>query len=324
MKARKLCVSGWTWLGGCFVLALSVGICYHLAVAAEGQDMGLEVTMSTPRPAILRGEPLVLDIHIRNGGDSALKIYPLNYNLNAVSLRIIVPEGERKVYRPVMSISFFGRHELTLAPREVYTYRTLVLYGLLESERRERTGGHVFPTAGEYSVELTYHPGYRKGLRLEAPPLKVSVQDPQGRDLQAFEIFLAGRVRDFFAQDLSQPPEEFESLAKQYPDTPYGRLAQFYLLRDLSTLLAMQADERHKSLAALEGLARNAEFPLPDEALLHLGLCYACLERKPEAIAAWEEIGRKFRNSPVAPQAAKMLEKLGKKAPAPTTQPATP
>ena len=328
MKATNLSANGWTRFGRCLVLLLSLAICCHLAPAAEGQGMRLEVTMIAPRPAILLHEPLVLDIQVRNAGPSPATMDRLNCNLKGLALRVTGPEGKTRGCRPGVSVNLLRSRQVVLAPDQVYLYRMVLLHGMLGSDGKRKTPGYVFPVPGQYSVVLTYHPGYPKGSTFEAAALQVFVEEPQGRDREALELFCNESIQHFFTMNPSDgqmdAPKDFQRLAEEYADTAYGRFAQFYLLGDLSRVLAMKDDERQKSLAALEGLARNAEFPLPDEVLLHLGLCYACLERKAEAVKVLKDLLAKYPKSPVAVKAKKRLEKLGTKARAPTTSPPSP
>ena len=75
-------------------------------------------------------------------------------------------------------------------------------------------------------------------------------------------------------------------------------------------------------------LARSEPaFPLADQCLLYQADCYlnSPADRRAEAVKVLEDLVAKYPESPVAVEAHKRLEKLGKKAPAPpTTQPSAP
>jgi len=201
---------------------------------------------------------------------------------------------------------------------------------------------------------VCYLPTYWVGDEpwLKAPVLQVTVREPEGREKQALALFRGKAQGEFLHMwDMAAlgPPPEFAQLARKYPDTVYGRYARFF--RAASIVGFDWAEARRTFAAELVGLDRGkAEmrllekvsekrasefadlarseppFPLADQCLLYQAECYlnSRANRRTEAVKVLRDLVAKYPESPVAVKAKKRLEKLGTKAPAPTTSPPSP
>jgi hypothetical protein len=285
--------------------------------AAKPLNLGLSVM--SPRTKILACEPLVLHISIRNLGSEPIKMpCPVGFN-GPLVLEITSPDEVKKRYYALLRIRRFLRTRV-LRPGEVCRQTEVLVYGILDVPGKGKQANFIVPSPGTYRVHLRYEGGASQDARFEAEPLQVTVVEPRGRDLQARALFGAAGSGEFMGR-AGGLTEEFKRVANEYGDTVYGRYARYFLVERLRARYLMEMGGGPH----LEALLKDApDFPLADECLLHLSMYLQVRGRRPDAIRALEEIIKKYPHSPVAPRAAKRLEGLRKKAPAPTTQPSSP
>jgi len=323
-------------------------VCGDTEAARANDAPGLSVTLSSPRTAILQYEPLILDIGIGNPGVTKCEINEPGSLGHDFIVQITGPAGTTRQYTS-RGGAWRERKPVVLEPGQTYTCRFVVHHGVFVSHRpRRHSMNYVFPQPGVYSVSVHYPPG--KGT---VGTLNVQVSEPMGRDKEALQLFRGRKQADFVERPTSQRevPEEFRRLAAEYPDTVYGRYARFYLAAtvlqhrydwqqarrtfaaELAGLDRVKAERRlfekvfEKTAAEFADLAAaKPAFPLADQCLLYEAQCYtgSPANRKAEAVAVLEDLVKRFPKSPVAVKARKRLEKLGAKAPAPTTRPSSP
>jgi len=328
------------------------------AVAAE-EEMTLALTVTCERQPILTCEPLVLEVRISNRGAVPIKIDKSLSLGGPLTLHISGPEGGTRRYKPIRIASRVPTLQ-TIRPGEAQAYRLVLVYGAMPLPGKGYAACFPFSEPGDYVLAFSYETDTR---RLQAEPLKVRVAEVQGRDQEALDLF-RGTKQGEFIEDRTKKvvPPELRRLATEYPNTVYGRYARYYLAAmllehrfDWSKVRGMLGSELagldrgkaelrlvekvfEKTASEFADLARGEPaFPLADQCLLYQARCYtgSPANRRAEAVAVLEDLVKRFPESPVAvkakkrleqfrKQAAKRLEKLGKKAPAPTTRPSSP
>ena len=311
------------------------------AVAQEAHNYN--VAVSSRRSVIQVCEPLVLDVAVRNDAAIVVEFHKMwKGSTQPLSFRVTAPDGGQWAYLPLVMTERALGPKLPLAPGKIYRYREILLYGGWQPGEGVKKAAYAFPEPGEYLVHAVFQHLQR---RFESLPLKVTVVEATGREREALELFRGTKQAWFVEWSKRQVPEEFRRLATEYPETVYGRYARYYLATaviehhfdweeahraraaDLAGLDPTASNRRlreevyRKTASEFADLAKaESAFPLADQCLFYL----SNLKGKGEAVKVLEDLVGKYPESPVAVEARKRLEKLGKKVPAPTTQPAAP
>jgi len=347
--------------GGCKTALVCCAVLLHGALvsapAAAQEELNYTISVASSRSVILVCEPLVLDVAVRNDGGSRVEFPEMLEGVTfPLSFEVIGRDGEMWLYGPLRQLEREEGPKVLLAPGEVYRYRKNLLYGVWRSPpgaKEAKRTAYAFPKPGDYDIRVAFRVVHqRQERRFESPRFKVTVVEPTGREREALELFRGTKQAEFI-EDLTKriPPPELRRLATEYPETVYGRYARFYLARtvlehrfdweearrarasELAGLNPTTANRRlreevyRKTAAEFADLARSEPaFPLADQCLLYQADCYlnSPADRRAEAVKVLEDLVAKYPESPVAVEARKRLEKLVKKAPAPTTQPSAP
>jgi len=300
------------------LLVVSVLVTCVLVLAARSgsaqQEGALVLRVSSLRTEILPCEPFVLDIEVRNAGDSVVQ-FPEILTLGFDGLRIQVTEPGGLSWRYVGlgdGLSVEGVPNVTLHPGGVYRYRALLHYSA------HGRGRYAFPRPGHYELSVTYapfssvRPAGDEGPKLEAKPIKVTVLEPEGRDAEALELFKRMERPRSLLLSGKELPEELQKLAEEYGETPYGRYARYSLAyRLLNPNFGRSETNYRKAAPMFEELAgEEPPFPLADQCLFYLAECYEYTGRKRQAVEVLQKLLEDFPLSPVAEEAQNKLAAL--------------
>jgi len=281
--------------------------------AAQGPAR-LEVRVTSPRTDLLVCEPLVLDVQVRNVGQTDVKQYDMRPGDFGYAISVCVPLGGTVSYQPGGSGPMrVNVKTVTLRPGETYRHREVIV--------SFSSFSHFLAQVGTYSVQVSCSPDGRTESAVQSAPLMVDVREPQGLDAAAFELFEGRRQALFMAGRTDERSMgEFQLLARDYPRTVYGRYARYYLAKALVAPRPQYAKSPYaKAAVLLEGLVSEEQaFPLTDQCMLDLAECYEQTNRKDEARALLGKLLERFPDSPVAAPAKKKLDSL--QPPTPTPQ----
>jgi len=249
-----------TW---CRIMArCDLGLCVVLAVSridAAG-PLGLEVTV--PRPAIVQGEPVVVEVRLGNISAEPVTVDPL---LAPEAGRLIwyftSPAGTERRYRPVFLLDGEARPR-ELAPGESLVARQMLLV--------DAEAGPLFGEPGEHQIEAMFsdtHSGSAAAV-VRSNRAAILVREAVGDDAEARQRF-SGRPQAMFAMRLTADwaiAAEYEAIAGDYPQSPYAPWSRYFLARSGGE----GGDRRDRSARAIIHLRTIVErypgFPLALEA----------------------------------------------------------
>lgn len=180
-----------------------------LALPAEG----IRLTLSSPKPIVLLGEPLVLDLQVTNHSNNPVQAERIRAGGNT-NLRIEAGASgkPRRVLRPV-SISDQDSNYVQLAPGRSWCFRFRVGY----SWEDNRTF-LVMPEVGKYELAVRFpSPFLSVGMDKRYEPVSnsviVDVREPRNRDAEVRKMLWHAEVIAAMTRGFSAGmPEETDRL----------------------------------------------------------------------------------------------------------------
>lgn len=236
-----------------FAAVVAVGISFPSVMlkassSAAGQNpKQLKLEVHAESNSYLPGEPVNLKFRIVNEGDDEVEVSPgLDVMTGYLQVFIADGEGEYRQYigpRWGLKDIAFGRRT-RLKKNEFIETEASVLWNHVAptSHLNERaaaraaegkiTSVYALPREGSYSVKaVLWEP--ESGQRIEAKPIRISIEEPEGEDLQIWGGLKNSGAYALFMQtgDVDKHPEseaarelvrEMERLVESHPNSRYA------------------------------------------------------------------------------------------------------
>jgi hypothetical protein len=175
----------------------------------DGQD-GLRLSISTGKHHLSQGEPLVLDIEVKNVSEQRQILKsPLTPESGHLTFKIVGPKGRLHKFQPyVLYSGEVGMQDL--APKSSVKGRQVLFYS--------PNWGFHFDQPGDYTVQAIH-----RLHELESNVLKIRVR-PAGRADQKALEHIRGNPQAMFALGATADPiigREFETVVRKYPESTY-------------------------------------------------------------------------------------------------------
>ncbi len=287
-------------------MALVILACALAAPCRLSAQLRLEI--GSLKPSYMVFEPVFIDISVKNEEGELLKVTPdLVLEAGNVSMFIAESGGKFVQYSPGIDLEP-DRAPVVLKPSKSITARQLVLFNAA-------TKAFAFPAAGKYRVRAILH-GY--GLRPDAESnvLEVRVNAPVGREAEAMKLFADREVAKLVMSlnDDDAAASVLERLMEKYPDTTFGRYAQFYLARRHSREFLTRKPNYERAAELYRGLVeREPSFPLAAEAYFGLGQAYMRIGRLEEAKKSFDAVLEKTQITDLFGSARRLRESLNQR-----------
>jgi len=247
------------------------------AWARQGVSLinGVEVVVELDKTELLVGEPLFLKIRVTN------KDAPLVVG-NFISALHFPEGGDIELYvQPPKDLAYrYSAHEEPAVfatveignKKDAFTHFELpIIY-----ERKSPTG-YLFDKPGEYVISgKLWHQIMRDQTKTftELPPTKITVRQPQGKDLEAFHL-IDGKKYALALQkqatDERDVIDRFVKVAEQYPQSPYAPMCAYVAGTSIS-LDPKQLEDGVKMLRAFA--KRYPNHPMVSNSIYSLFFAY--------------------------------------------------
>jgi hypothetical protein len=234
-------------------------ILFVLGVAVCGADPEpMAVELATPRTAYLLGEPIPLDVAIRNVSGRKLRAF----RIPPVYVRILVGrEGHALVpIRQETVISTIALRRTTLEPDGSWKYQIRALYHF----DRDRPRGQEYPPdlampePGSYTIRVEVpligvvvegNPAVVEGYYIASNPIRVEVRAPEGedaeilRELRDWEVLLLLREGRFSTRRAVRTAAR---LLQEHPQTGYRECLNWALREHLGSPNDLPPEEQER------------------------------------------------------------------------------
>jgi hypothetical protein len=182
----------------------------------------LELSLSVSKKSFLIGEPVKIQMQVRNETKDELKLqFRLGFGCANDLIAAISSDGG-KTFQPYTSMAtLIGQREFCLVP-------PFTLKSGEERKGEEFIGFHVvsvdfmtnkvegdfaFPKAGKYQVKMTLTPRPLTGI-LESNVVEVEVVEPEGKDKEALQFIVDNQLKPFLTPEAVLFPVENETIQK--------------------------------------------------------------------------------------------------------------
>jgi hypothetical protein len=214
MKLSKIFV---TIIFGClsgavFVLEVSK------ASSAQTAVSDLQVWIEPRSAEVLPLEPLLITVHLKNAIGQPVKLT----QSWEVFRYVYSKSGEWDIYYPENGLKFLSSPPMArvFRPDEVQTWLTFFDFNA------HAIGAHVFAQPGTYWLKV--------GIgQLESAPVPITVVDPHGEDLAAYEMLSQKDLAHYFAHEFfnrysydEQTVASLEKFIRDFPGSRYREHAQ--------------------------------------------------------------------------------------------------
>lgn len=188
-----------------------------------------------PAHHVLRiGEPAVFTLELSNSSDMPVEgvFVPLKSGFAGLTIEITDPLGNRRLFAFDEIVDDIIYNEVILEPGEVLKSSITILYDMVKNQ-------HVFNNAGDYSISFILQREWKKPQRsvittsVGVEVLSWSKESPQSINA-AMELWMDKDIA--YAVQIGTNLSEsslgrLRKLAKEYPETVYGKLASDLLVR---------------------------------------------------------------------------------------------
>ncbi len=295
---------------------------------AMAEDPPLSLTIRAMATEVVMGEPIVLDVTLKNEGEKPVEVIPevvLSGRQNSHLLVTFSGEAPRSISSPSIRCGRFRNQ--TLQPNEQIEQRQWLL---IDPALRGNVQGVPFalPRAGVYWVYMQYvtpAEAVGDGWVLISNPVKIRVREPALEHVDALRMLEASEFPDWFNHDLPEPVsmrwlQEFEDgtfygteldpldsiAATESPYAPYAallrgsiELAQIGIARSQEELREQTETRALRGREFLEA-ADTAGFPLRSDVVWYLREAAILLGNQEEVDRLTERLETEFAGTRAA------------------------
>lgn len=242
-------------LSGCFL-------------SGEAFASNLELTITSLKGSYLVGEPVFIDIALKNTSStegvkvSSEAIVETQY----ISLSIARATGRFQKYDPGFHFEP-SRPLIELEPGNPIMRRQIVVYNAEIED-------FAFPSEGVYRINAVYH-RFGKAPDVKSNTIEIRISQPYGINASAMKLFKTKQVADLLMNisEESSAVRNLEILVTRYPNTIYGKYAQFYLARRQTREFFSRKPNHKRAVELYQNLIeRDPSFPLASEIIFRLGI----------------------------------------------------
>lgn len=182
----------------------------------------LELSLSVSKESFLVGEPVKIQMQVRNETKDELKLqFHLGFGCtNDLSAAISSDEG--KTFQPYTSMAtLIGQREFCLVPPftlksgEERKGEEFISFHVVSVDfmTNKVEGDFAFPKAGKYQVKMTLTPRPLTGI-LESNVVEVEVVEPEGKDNEALQFIVGHQLKPFLTPEARLFPVTDETVQK--------------------------------------------------------------------------------------------------------------
>jgi len=248
---------------------------------ANFQDLTLEI--SSLKQNFIKLEPIAIRIEISNKKDYiVMGHFQTDFSLHFAKL--LVGKDEKNLVQVNQNLAIVrsalrGKNQV-IQPKEKCVTTQMLTYRLEE----------LFPESGDYYLQLKMI-DFTGEQQLLSNVLKISISEPVGRNLHAYQYIKSNTRSNFFFTALGLE-KELEYFSENFSDTVYGGYVNFMLGS------GRVAEKQYESaIRYLEPLLTRKDFMLSDEVLAKLIEANLKLGDKEKAKGYFEKLGGEFPNS---------------------------
>ena len=211
----------------------------------------LSLTLSADKSAFQLGEPLVVNVELKNeGGNSVEIIKYLAPNYQFTSYTITMPDGGQSSYHPPTILNVMHNFKTTLSPGESLFETAKIFFG---------NEGWLFDTPGNYKINATHTS--LDGNHITSNQLAVEIQSPtDDGQRRAAELMLTSEAGIFLlwegGDQFKKGIASLERVATELSETVHATYANFALGNNLSQDQGERKADLEKATAYLEQAQR--------------------------------------------------------------------
>jgi hypothetical protein len=179
---------------------------------ASAASPPVSVRLVAPRTDYLVGEPVLLDVVVRNISDSKLAAYNVGYDGYEHITEIFISKREKFNKFLFNEFTCLEPSVYTLGPGESSNNPVRLLFG---RAGRKRPAGLAFAEPGTFTVKVVYPlllVGDQRVYRIESNPVQVTINAPVGADNEVWRRIRSPEVFDFLQFD--DGPEQERAVVK--------------------------------------------------------------------------------------------------------------
>jgi len=272
-----------------FVLWIPVWLVASFPGAATDR---VRVTLDTPRTEYVLGEPILLNVAVKNVGREALKAWKVHTDYTEPEIIVLISKDARSFDRYVMGVFGavnFGVIVEVLKAGESREYSLRVLYA-----ERHRTR-LALKEPGRYWIKVRYPlitPEPLRRTELESNTVEVRVNQPKPADAEVWQAIRAPEFLRFIQCGVGHPkrpdvPRKVAELVRKHPKSTYDAALRWALNRYYERAVypkgrqwAQQQPELEEIREAL-GMPKEPEGPFPDDRRLDVTVTFRFPEFTP-------------------------------------------
>lgn len=208
------------------IFILTFFFCFLVFSRATAQ---LSLTLSTDKTTFQLGEPLVVNVELKNNGNSAVNVIKhLEPDYQFTSYTITKPDDKTTPYGPVTILNIRQNLTTTLSPGKSLFGRAKIFFG---------NKGWLFDKPGNYKIKAIHTS--LEGNHVSSNELTIEIQSPPDEPTRrAAELMLTGPAGLFLlwegGDQLTEGIAALEKVVKELPETLHAVYANFALGKNLS------------------------------------------------------------------------------------------
>jgi hypothetical protein len=204
------------------LFALNLGVQTQTQPDQAGRFSDLSLEITSPERSYMLLQPIPVIFRLGNNTNKNISGHAtFRFSCNAVEMFVRDPSGHVQKIEP---LSLFRARCITrdsnISPRTQIEYTELLSLDL----------NRYFVSSGNFALQAVLHSNAGPDI-VRSPWLTISIDEPQGTDLAAYEFLKEGTdvSRAFNRHETDEQGTFFEAFSANYPDSPYAPYIQYNL-----------------------------------------------------------------------------------------------